>query len=128
MDGWRSKYDLSGELIGPQGGSVWLNRVPEGLFETVMWVSARYVQPTIVITENGCDMLGEDEPRSFDKSSFSFSMSDSKQESGGDSSSGGGQSLESLLRRESESNRALLMDDFRQVVWCISRLLSIFLV
>eukprot|EP00603_Paraphysomonas_imperforata_P016043 CAMPEP_0114481780 /NCGR_PEP_ID=MMETSP0104-20121206/17875_1 /TAXON_ID=37642 ORGANISM="Paraphysomonas imperforata, Strain PA2" /NCGR_SAMPLE_ID=MMETSP0104 /ASSEMBLY_ACC=CAM_ASM_000202 /LENGTH=130 /DNA_ID=CAMNT_0001657409 /DNA_START=244 /DNA_END=636 /DNA_ORIENTATION=- len=104
------KYDMSGALIGPQGGSVWLNQVPEGIFETLMWVSNRYDQPTIVITENGCDMLGEDEPRDFDSKRF-------KGDGGGKHLQGSGQdneaSLESLLALESEDTKALLTDDFR---------------
>lgn len=118
---------MSGELIGPQGGSVWLNRVPQGMYETLQWVSARYGRPTILITENGCDMLGEDEPRSFNASLFSFhgrgdvpaaAAQDGPDRSVSSAGSGGDdheQSLESMLLSESESTKSLLMDDFRQV-------------
>jgi hypothetical protein len=75
-----------------------------------MWVSARYRRPAILITENGCDMLGEDDPRSFDARLFSF-PEDSDANRDGD-----GESLESLLSRESEAAKSLLMDDFRRVI------------
>ena len=56
-----SKYDLKGNLIGPQGGSSWLNLVPSGIIASLKWVHKRYNKPTILITENGCDIIGENE-------------------------------------------------------------------
>ena len=54
-----SKYDLQGNIIGPQGGSSWLNSVPLGITSALKWVHKRYNKPTILITENGCDIIGE---------------------------------------------------------------------
>eukprot|EP00602_Paraphysomonas_sp_CaronLab_P008366 CAMPEP_0185025116 /NCGR_PEP_ID=MMETSP1103-20130426/8194_1 /TAXON_ID=36769 /ORGANISM="Paraphysomonas bandaiensis, Strain Caron Lab Isolate" /LENGTH=451 /DNA_ID=CAMNT_0027558241 /DNA_START=80 /DNA_END=1432 /DNA_ORIENTATION=+ len=56
-----SKRDVEGNLIGPQGGSIWLNMVPKGIYDALSWVSRRYGSPKIYITENGCDILGESE-------------------------------------------------------------------
>jgi len=52
---------VEGNLIGPQGGSIWLNMVPKGIYDALSWVSRRYGSPKIYITENGCDILGESE-------------------------------------------------------------------
>lgn len=51
--------DISGQLIGPQGGSEWLNLVPWGFYKMLAWNSERYGNPPIIVTENGCDILGE---------------------------------------------------------------------
>jgi hypothetical protein len=88
------------------------------MFHVVSWVTARYNRPAIIITESGCDMLGEDEPRRFDAALFSAYSS-----SGGgvfeahdvDEDEDGVQSLESMLRSESEDTKSLLVDEFRQV-------------
>ena len=56
-----SKYSQRGEIIGPQGGSPWLNMVPDGMYHALMWVTERYNRPVIVVTENGCDILNENE-------------------------------------------------------------------
>lgn len=53
------KFSSTGTLIGPQGGSDWLNMVPDGMYQSLMWVTRRYNKPTIIITENGCDILHE---------------------------------------------------------------------
>jgi hypothetical protein len=53
------KIGLDGQLIGPQGGSEWLNMVPSGIYHSLQWVSTRYGSPMIIITENGCDVEGE---------------------------------------------------------------------
>jgi beta-glucosidase len=67
-DGWKydqmnyeSRYDSQGELIGPQAESVWLQAVPKGFYEMIMWIHRRYehsLSPNYVvplyITENGC--------------------------------------------------------------------------
>lgn len=109
-----SKFDQEGVLIGPQGGSVWLNQVPEGMFEVLMWVNNRYDHPIIVITENGCDMLGEDIPRTFDAGLFFPESRSTKNLKGGESVTEG-VSLEELLADETELTKSLLTDDFRSV-------------
>ena len=58
-----SKYNIDGELIGPQGASPWLQSVPWGFYKMLMWNLKRYevngISPIYYITENGCDILGE---------------------------------------------------------------------
>lgn len=79
-----SKYDRNGELIGPQGESEWLNDVPWGLYNVLIWINNRYFKDisskeycggssivensksavpsnrvAIYVTENGCDVPGE---------------------------------------------------------------------
>lgn len=54
-----SKHDMQGHLIGPQAASPWLNTVPEGINAALRWVDERYHRPVILITENGCDVMGE---------------------------------------------------------------------
>lgn len=60
---FETKYDIDGELIGPQGASPWLQSVPWGFYKMLMWNHARYnvdgISPIYYITENGCDILGE---------------------------------------------------------------------
>lgn len=68
INGVESKYSSSGELIGPQGASPWLNVVPWGFKRVLKYIDSRYsvmvggvlVQPRILVTENGCDVPGED--------------------------------------------------------------------
>jgi len=48
-----------GTEIGPPGASSWLRAVPWGIRENLKWVSERYGNPKIYITENGCDVVGE---------------------------------------------------------------------
>ena len=48
-----------GTEIGPPGASSWLRAVPWGIRENLKWVSERYGNPKIYITENGCDVIGE---------------------------------------------------------------------
>lgn len=68
MGGWaddqcnyETKYDVHGELVGPQGESTWLNKVPWGFYKMLTWIQQRYHshKPIIYITENGCDVAGE---------------------------------------------------------------------
>jgi beta-glucosidase len=59
-----SKYSQSGQIIGPQAASSWLNLVPWGFYKVLMWSSRRYTRngqppPPIIVTENGCDAPGE---------------------------------------------------------------------
>jgi beta-glucosidase/6-phospho-beta-glucosidase/beta-galactosidase len=60
-----SKYSIDGQLIGEQGASPWLQVVPWGFYEVIMWNTRRYTidgkVPAIYITENGCDVLHETE-------------------------------------------------------------------
>lgn len=63
---YETKYDVYGNLIGPQAQSPWLNLVPWGFYKTIMWVHERYLHSDfkdvpIVITENGCDAPHETE-------------------------------------------------------------------
>lgn len=58
-----TKYNVDGELIGPQGASPWLQAVPWGFYKMLKWNHNRYnvdgISPIYYITENGCDVLGE---------------------------------------------------------------------
>ena len=56
-----SKYDVMGNLIGPQADSTWLNVVPWGFNRVLMWTSERYNNPGILVTENGVDVPGENQ-------------------------------------------------------------------
>jgi beta-glucosidase len=60
-----SKYDMHGQLIGPEAASSWLHVVPWGFHRTIMWNHFRYTvdgkRPVIYITENGCDVPGEND-------------------------------------------------------------------
>jgi len=60
---FESKFNLNGELIGPQAASPWLNVVPWGMYNVLKWSSDRYtiggVRPIIYVTENGCDVPDE---------------------------------------------------------------------
>jgi len=47
-----SNTDSNGNLIGPQAASAWLNVVPTGMYDLLKWLSARYGNPVIMITEN----------------------------------------------------------------------------
>lgn len=55
--------DMNGKIIGLQADSSWLNVVPWGFYNVLMWVTNRYtikgVKPNIVVTENGCDVPNE---------------------------------------------------------------------
>lgn len=48
-----------GQLIGPQAASDWLNVVPSGMHDILHWISNRYSNPPILITENGVDVPDE---------------------------------------------------------------------
>ncbi|CAA3030019.1 beta-glucosidase-like [Olea europaea subsp. europaea] len=43
----------NGELIGPKGGSGWLNIVPYGIYKLLVHIKKTYNNPIIHITENG---------------------------------------------------------------------------
>ena len=50
---------MNGSVIGVSAASKWLRVVPWGMRKNLQWVHARYSQPKIYITENGCDVPGE---------------------------------------------------------------------
>ena len=68
-----SKYSTTGELIGPQADSPWLNVVPWGFYRALRWSYDRYAFATgrdkktgrplkqfkIYVTENGCSAPNE---------------------------------------------------------------------
>ena len=60
-----SKYDMNGQLIGPQAASAWLHVVPWGFHRVIMWNHFRYTvdgkHPVMYITENGCDVPFEND-------------------------------------------------------------------
>jgi beta-glucosidase len=51
----------TGQLIGPQAASSWLNVVPWGFPLALGWIQRNYGQVPIFITENGVDVPGESE-------------------------------------------------------------------
>lgn len=51
--------NASGHVIGPIADSEWLNVVPEGIHDVLVWLKDRYGNPDIYITENGVDVPGE---------------------------------------------------------------------
>jgi beta-glucosidase len=54
-----SNVNSDGEAIGPVAESSWLNVVPRGIRDVLLWLSDRYGSPDIYITENGVDAPGE---------------------------------------------------------------------
>ena len=54
-----AKNGPNGTPIGPSAASGWLSVVPWGIRENLKWISKRYNNPKIYITENGCDVPGE---------------------------------------------------------------------
>ena len=54
-------HDTSKKDIGPPGASSWLRAVPWGIRANLNWIAARYNNPKIYVTENGCDVVGESE-------------------------------------------------------------------
>lgn len=54
----------TGEEIGPETQSFWLRPNPKGFRNLLNWISSRYNQPKIYVTENGTSLKGEnDMPR-----------------------------------------------------------------
>ena len=51
--------NASGHVIGPVAESEWLNVVPQGIHDVLLWLSRRYDHPSIYIAENGVDVPGE---------------------------------------------------------------------
>jgi beta-glucosidase len=51
--------ERDGKLIGPRGEPTWLFVVPRGMRGVLNWVSNRYGNPDIYITENGVSAPGE---------------------------------------------------------------------
>ncbi len=60
-----TQRDAHGDRAGAQGASPWLQAVPSGFRDTLLWISHRYTTsagpPIIYVTENGCDVPGESE-------------------------------------------------------------------
>jgi beta-glucosidase len=59
-----SPRDSAGSSAGPQAASPWLQVVPNGFKDAILWNTHRYTTqvdgtPLIIITENGCDVPGE---------------------------------------------------------------------
>ncbi len=54
-----SQKDVHGRNAGPQAASPWLQMVPDGFKDAILWNSHRYGKPAMYITENGCDVPGE---------------------------------------------------------------------
>ncbi|KAH7426036.1 hypothetical protein KP509_11G082200 [Ceratopteris richardii] len=53
-------YEVDGKPIGERAASVWLYIVPWGLKHELLWISQRYNNPIIYITENGMDQEGSE--------------------------------------------------------------------
>ncbi|CAM8878852.1 unnamed protein product [Rhodiola kirilowii] len=47
--------EKDGKLIGPQAASSWLYVYPKGIHDILIYTKEKYNNPTIYITENGCD-------------------------------------------------------------------------
>jgi beta-glucosidase len=56
-----SARDTFGAPIGQQPASPWLHVVPKAIRFMLEWVNQRYQPPAIIITEQGCDVPGENE-------------------------------------------------------------------
>lgn len=54
-------YSKSGECIGPETQSFWLRPNPRGFRELLGWLSRRYGNPKIYVTENGTSLRGEND-------------------------------------------------------------------
>jgi len=65
--GWSEDQKLTvtavrdGKMIGPQADSTWLYVVPWGINSVLHWISDRYHNPPIYITENGVSVPHENE-------------------------------------------------------------------
>ncbi|KAF2713625.1 glycoside hydrolase family 1 protein [Pleomassaria siparia CBS 279.74] len=53
--------DKNGQWIGPATQSLWLYPNPAGFRKLLKWLSDRYNQPTIYVTENGTSLKGEND-------------------------------------------------------------------
>jgi beta-glucosidase len=51
----------AGESIGPETQSAWLRPHPIGFRKLLKWLSDRYLQPAIFVTENGTSLKGEND-------------------------------------------------------------------
>jgi beta-glucosidase len=56
-----STYDRTGKIVGLPAASKWLHVVPWGFYNVLMWNYRRYQPKIIFITENGCDVPGEND-------------------------------------------------------------------
>jgi beta-glucosidase len=53
--------DKNGKSIGPETQSFWLRPHPIGFRKLLKWLSDRYGQPKIYVTENGTSLKGEND-------------------------------------------------------------------
>lgn len=54
-------HSKAGECIGPETQSFWLRPNPRGFRELLVWLSRRYGNPKIYVTENGTSLKGEND-------------------------------------------------------------------
>ncbi|KAI3399854.1 hypothetical protein diail_5365 [Diaporthe ilicicola] len=54
-------YSKKGECIGPETQSFWLRPNPQGFRDLLGWLSRRYGNPPIYVTENGTSLKGEND-------------------------------------------------------------------
>lgn len=54
-------WSKAGECIGPETQSVWLRPSPIGFRKLLNWISNRYGQPKIYVTENGTSIKNEND-------------------------------------------------------------------
>ncbi|KAG2379304.1 hypothetical protein C9374_007443 [Naegleria lovaniensis] len=57
--GGKIVMEKNGQLIGEQAESAWINVVPWGIRKILNWISQRYHDPEIYITENGVSVPNE---------------------------------------------------------------------
>ncbi|KAK3672801.1 hypothetical protein LTR78_007387 [Recurvomyces mirabilis] len=50
-----------GTPVGPETQSPWLQPCPQGFRKLMKWISDRYGRPTIIVTENGTSLKGEND-------------------------------------------------------------------
>lgn len=55
------KEDHKGDFIGPPTQCPWLRPYPRGFRLLLKWISDRYEQPIIYVTENGTSVKGEND-------------------------------------------------------------------
>jgi len=54
-------YSKKGENIGPETQSFWLRPNPQGFHDLIVWISKRYGNPPIYVTESGTSLKGEND-------------------------------------------------------------------
>uniref|UniRef100_A0A7N0VF79 Beta-glucosidase n=1 Tax=Kalanchoe fedtschenkoi TaxID=63787 RepID=A0A7N0VF79_KALFE len=60
MNDWHAgfAYEKNGVPVGKRANSVWLYKVPWGVYKTASYIKERYGNPTIILSENGMDDPG----------------------------------------------------------------------